>query len=171
MTQDKNGTGTGTGCDSLLGQEYQADPVQAEYNADNQARRLQDDVRRICDRPETEREQERMDFFYGQKKTEPETTTPRELARAVEQAESLSELRDCLAALDAQIRSLIDAGTLPPDAITDDYTDTSSLPVFGGTEPANTMGLYSWDKDSVLYIGDSEDGTGWIIEARGKYWA
>ncbi len=167
MTQDENGTG----CDSLLGQEYRADPVQAACNADNAMRRLAEKAAGVCNLSESEREQERMDFFYGQKKTEPETTTPRELARAVEQAKSLSELRDCLAALDAEIRGLIDAGTLPPDARTDDYTDTSSLPVFGGEEPADTMGLFSWDKDSVLYIGNAKDGTGWIIEPRGEYWA
>ena len=31
--------------------------------------------------------------------------------------------------------------------------DTTDLPVFGGEEPADTEGIYSWDEDSYLIPG------------------
>jgi hypothetical protein len=39
--------------------------------------------------------------------------------------------------------------------------DGSSLPTFGGEEPRDTLGVFSWDKDSVLI-----ESNGWKIEKR-----
>ncbi len=89
----------------------------------------------------------------------------RELADRVEASETLAELSENLTALDQEIEAQIEAGEVRPDTRTDDFVDTSSLPVFGGEEPADTMGIFSWDAESVLYIGD-----GWTIQSRGEYW-
>ncbi len=48
-----------------MDEKYQADPVQAAYNAENAARRLAENADRICNRSEDDRERELNDYFYG----------------------------------------------------------------------------------------------------------
>ena len=38
----------------------------------------------------------------------------------------------------------------------DEAIDFSSLPTFGGTEPVDTLGVWSWDETSLL-IGEGSD--------------
>jgi hypothetical protein len=71
------------------------------------------------------------------------------MSNAIESATTLIELRDAL--INAEKESIID-------------TDTTALPVFGGPEPANTMGIFSWDKTSLLV--QSHDTAGWEIISR-----
>lgn len=44
----------------------------------------------------------------------------------------------------------------------DDLVDLPSLPVFGGSEPACTSEVWSWDETRVLV----DDGSCWRIDAR-----
>ncbi len=43
--------------------------------------------------------------------------------------------------------------------------DLSNLPVFGGEEPDDTEGVYSWDEENVMIPGNS----GWEIVSREEY--
>jgi hypothetical protein len=43
--------------------------------------------------------------------------------------------------------------------------DLTSLPTYGGEEPADTQGIYSWDADRVLYC-DGPQNTPWVISPR-----
>jgi len=65
-----------------------------------------------------------------------------------------TNLDDLCAALNA----CVDVGVR-----TDEIIDTTDLPTFGGTAPARTEGIYSWDADRQLVQGASR----WEIEARG----
>jgi hypothetical protein len=49
----------------------------------------------------------------------------------------------------------------------DDYIDTTSLPVFGGEEPASTRGIFSWDEENFL-TDDGPDGR-WHIAPRSEW--
>lgn len=42
--------------------------------------------------------------------------------------------------------------------------DFSNLPLFGGDEPLDTVGIFSWDKDNLMIYEDS-----WEIISREKY--
>ena len=43
--------------------------------------------------------------------------------------------------------------------------DSSSLPTFGGKEPDDTLGIFSWDEKHFLRCGD-ETHQGWWIDER-----
>ena len=47
----------------------------------------------------------------------------------------------------------------------DERYDVTSLPAYGGEEPSDTMGIYSWDADSVLYA-DGNHPRSWVVQAR-----
>jgi hypothetical protein len=70
---------------------------------------------------------------------------------------TLSDLRTLLRDADqahteweAAERSGEDAGPYAPEV--SDLYDCTELPTYGGTEPANTIGVLSWDADRVLLM-------------------
>ena len=44
--------------------------------------------------------------------------------------------------------------------------DLSDLPTFGGEEPADTRGVWSWDEKNLL-VSDTRRGRGFIVVPRG----
>lgn len=62
------------------------------------------------------------------------------LASAVTDAADLDALLDALSELDA-------SGV---DSEASGLVDLTNLPTFGGTEPENTTGVWSWDEDSLI---------------------
>lgn len=71
-------------------------------------------------------------------------------------ATNLDALRDVLNTIEAEL-----TGDGAPKLT--DVIDTTSLPVFGGTEPADTRGIYSWDESRILTPGNANN---WIIRPR-----
>ena len=54
-------------------------------------------------------------------------------------------------------------GLEEPDQIKFDY---SSFPTFGGNEPEDTLGIFSWDEKYVLVCKGMELGRFWRLEKR-----
>ena len=77
-----------------------------------------------------------------------------ELRNAVYEAKSLRELRDAL----HRAEDLIGRGY---DVELD--IDLTWLPVFGGLEPSDTLGIFSWDPTHLLEPGLNG---GWTIDPR-----
>ena len=80
------------------------------------------------------------------------------LSKAVTEAESLDELLDALQELDELTQDVLDR---------DEHNNITDLPTFGGTEPSDTDGIWSWDESRLLVgtciddmvIEDREDAT------------
>lgn len=53
-------------------------------------------------------------------------------------------------------------GELDDDTRLEDVVDLAALPTYGGAEPADTAGIYSWDAEWFLVPGDD----GWRVEER-----
>lgn len=75
-------------------------------------------------------------------------------------ATSLADLCATLNAIEeeiaaANIRSLIKSNI-------GEHVDIADLPTFGGPAPADTLGIWSWDADSLLYAKRSF----WLIGSR-----
>lgn len=51
----------------------------------------------------------------------------------------------------------------PEDAI---YLDFTELPVFGGEEPSDARGIFSWDETSLLIQEETSSGTRFAIVPR-----
>ena len=49
----------------------------------------------------------------------------------------------------------------------DEVADLPGLPTFGGDEPENTDGIWSWDADNLICNGSQ----GFVIESRADYYA
>lgn len=64
---------------------------------------------------------------------------------------SLEELASILTDHALRIIAAEAAGEAPPAEL-----DLSDLPTFGGDEPLDTLGVWSWDADSLL-VGDGSD--------------
>lgn len=47
----------------------------------------------------------------------------------------------------------------------DEIYDVTSLPTYGGEEPYDTLGIYSWDETRLLYC-DGPDGAPWVLGPR-----
>lgn len=72
---------------------------------------------------------------------------------------TLAELRNRLIEGDRFLSSSEDSDS----RTLDELVDLTSLPTFGGQEPADTNGIFSWDENSLLrYTGDAAV---WAIEA------
>lgn len=80
------------------------------------------------------------------------------LTAAIKNATSLDELLSALNAAEATLRE-----TESPLRI-DELVDLSSLPTFGGEEPKDTAGVWSWDADRLL-VGEGE----WEIVSRAEW--
>jgi len=81
------------------------------------------------------------------------------LVRPVSTADALHNIHRA-ADLDNLLQILRDIDAiLPEEWNTIDY---SGLPTFGGAEPADTTGIWSWDENNLL----TNDGNGWHIEPR-----
>ena len=80
-----------------------------------------------------------------------------ELVLDVNRAESLIQLHAILNQID-----VYNMDKQEPEEIVVEYSD---LPTFGGDEPEDTTGIYSWDKDELLTNRDGGSGQ-WIIEGR-----
>src|SRR5271156_6218714 len=93
----------------------------------------------------------------------PTMTTPPDildtLAKRVENASSLEELRTALIAFQEEVESHHD-DTDVEDALRE-YIDLDHLPTFGGEPPKNLDGVRSWDKDRLL-VGAG--GEFWYLE-------
>ena len=79
----------------------------------------------------------------------------------IDAAASLDDLCSTLNAIEselASIRDKRDSGS--PNA--GECIDLAGLPTFGGEEPSNTIGIWSWDRTRFLYA----DGPVWTVEAR-----
>lgn len=69
------------------------------------------------------------------------------LAEAIEDASNLDDLAEALnslAGIDPDLREAVE-----------DEIDMTSLPTFGGPEPDDTLGVWSWDETRLL-VGDSQ---------------
>ena len=64
---------------------------------------------------------------------------------------SLEELASILTDHALRISAAEAAGEVPPAEL-----DLSDLPTFGGAEPLDTLGVWSWDAESLL-VGDGSD--------------
>lgn len=47
----------------------------------------------------------------------------------------------------------------------DEIYDVAELPTYGGDEPQDTMGIYSWDETRLLYCDGPNDAP-WVISPR-----
>ncbi len=74
----------------------------------------------------------------------------------VNNATSLDDLCSILNEMGAEIKATHSSDKL------EEYVDLAALPTFGGKEPSDTRGIWSWDKTRLLYA----DGWKWTIEAR-----
>ena len=83
-------------------------------------------------------------------------------AAAIRGAADLEELAEALQAADVLEAVLIEHA--PYFALGEIY-DPDSLPTFGGEDPGDCLGVYSWDPESVLVY---EGGGDWRVEARDK---
>ena len=81
------------------------------------------------------------------------------LAKRVENASSLEELRTALIAFQEEVESHHE-DTDVEDALRE-YIDLDHLPTFGGEPPKNLDGVRSWDKDRLL-VGAG--GEFWYLE-------
>jgi len=79
--------------------------------------------------------------------------------KAVIVADSLQQLCDYLNRLDERVAELNTLTGL--DGSIEDYIDITDLSTFGGDEPSDTMGIYSWDPNKFL-CADSH----WYTTAR-----
>ncbi len=82
-----------------------------------------------------------------------------QLADQVRGSENLGELCDNLEALEEALEDNSERSI-------EDYVDTTRLPTFGGAEPEDTMGVYSWDDTEQLVQGNGGRGEHWNIEER-----
>ena len=80
-----------------------------------------------------------------------------ELVLDVNRAESLIQLHAILNQID-----VYNMDKQEPEEIVVEYSD---LPTFGGEEPEDTTGIFSWDKVDLLTNRDGGSGQ-WIIEGR-----
>lgn len=63
----------------------------------------------------------------------------------------------------AELRDILNAGTVSERALSD-------LPTFGGAEPCNTRGIYSWDETNLLVAENPRTGASeWTIVHRADY--
>lgn len=79
--------------------------------------------------------------------------TANDYQSAVDGATSLDDLASILNEVEEYVAD--DGGQI------EDYVSIESLPIFGGVEPNDTSGIYSWDEDSFLIY----DGS-WLIVPR-----
>lgn len=77
-------------------------------------------------------------------------TTVIDANAALAAAESLDELLDLLEEIDSEMLG---------------YCDLPGLPTFGGAEPRDTAGIWSWDETRLL-VDDHKRGTGFAIVDR-----
>lgn len=75
------------------------------------------------------------------------TTTLDELCSTLNEIESKIAAQNTFALFDSKI---------------DNYVDLAALPTFGGVEPNDTSGIWSWDATRFLYA----DGSIWTVEER-----
>ena len=73
---------------------------------------------------------------------------------------NLDELCDELNAIESEIAAS-NTGDLT-DSNIGEHIDCAGLPTFGGVEPSDTLGIWSWDETRVLYA----EGSVWAVEAR-----
>ena len=73
---------------------------------------------------------------------------------------TLDDLCAALNAIEADIAAS-NTGALTDHSI-GEYVDCAGLPTFGGAEPTDTRGIWSWDASRYLYA----DGSVWTVEAR-----
>lgn len=83
-------------------------------------------------------------------------------AAAIRGAADLEELAEALQAADELEAALIEHA---PYCARGEIYDPDSLPTFGGEEPGDCLGVYSWDPESVLVY---EGGGDWRIEPRDR---
>ena len=75
-----------------------------------------------------------------------------------------TELRNAVYAA-TNLRELRDALHRAENLVGHDYdVDLTFLPVFGGPEPPDTLGIFSWDETHLLE--PELNGNGWIIGPR-----
>ncbi len=100
--------------------------------------------------------------FYAHEEA---VSTLQNMGFSVNSACTLIQLRDRLIALEQELTTQVNDGTIDSDTGMDEFVNLYQLPIFGGTEPEDTSGIYSWDKDHILRH-DRNGGTGWVIELR-----
>ena len=97
------------------------------------------------------------------------------IAALTKASPSLAALRDHMNSLEAEIEDYnIGNNTCNIHPIRlDEIIDTTSLPTYGGAEPNDTTGIYSWDEKSYLTTDsyeasrlDETDGIIWITKRR-----
>ena len=80
------------------------------------------------------------------------------LAAAITSATSLEALRDAMNTMGAAINEASHDDSADYGTIVGDYgRAVEDAPTFGGTEPDDTMGVWSWDADHVL-VGEGWEG-------------
>ena len=80
------------------------------------------------------------------------------LAAAITNASSLEALRDAMNTMGAAINEASHEDSADYGTIVGDYGRAiEDAPTFGGTEPADTMGVWSWDADRLL-VGEGWEG-------------
>jgi hypothetical protein len=75
-------------------------------------------------------------------------------------ATSLTDLCATLNAIEEEIAAT-NTGSFT-DSNIGEHVDIADLPTFGGAGPADTLGIWSWDADNLLYAS----GCSWSIEDR-----
>lgn len=80
-------------------------------------------------------------------------------------APTLADLCETLNDADDEYSAAVRDGEDADDLRVDVRYDITSLPTYGGTEPSDTTGIYSWDADGVLCVLDHGDRP-WTISPR-----
>jgi hypothetical protein len=73
---------------------------------------------------------------------------------------NLDELRSTLTSIESEISIENDSRTFHTNI--GEHVDLAGLPTFGGVEPTDTLGIYSWDATRILTAYGSE----WEIGSR-----
>lgn len=81
--------------------------------------------------------------------------TKAEARQMIAEATTLSQLQTILQTYEEEC---------DPDEET--LLDYSDLPTFGGPEPEDTTGIFSWDEDSILTVDEQIHSVRWLIEPR-----
>jgi hypothetical protein len=81
-------------------------------------------------------------------------------AKKIDESETLMELLDNLNEAESALADEAEQRGIDWTDIA--QIDTSSLPTFGGPEPSDTFGIYSWDEDSYLVLAN--DGSWTIVD-------